>query len=248
MADVPTLSLPRRHRRELLFPPGLLALAGLLWLGAVALSAHPEQLRAQGVLQLTMPSLHPNREFSLYSTSKNSPFGMSSYQLNRFRPWTTISFSDSPMACAREQGRAVTAVRAMISNTEQPGGVRFRFSPLSHYEQLIFVLDLMNRENVRKYWFDTRWGENTLYAITTEGWRSTSPFGQAVDITNYPAPPPPVSFQLSVTQWVAELRQLAWLESWRQPFRQAQWQASWWLLAALAGLSGWRLVGQYRSR
>ena len=29
--------LPRRHRRQLLFPPGLLALAGLLWLGCVAL-------------------------------------------------------------------------------------------------------------------------------------------------------------------------------------------------------------------
>ena len=29
--------LPRRHGRQLLFPPGLLALAGLLWLGCVAL-------------------------------------------------------------------------------------------------------------------------------------------------------------------------------------------------------------------
>ena len=28
--------LPRRHRRKLLFPPGLLAMAGLLWLGRVA--------------------------------------------------------------------------------------------------------------------------------------------------------------------------------------------------------------------
>ena len=31
------LYLPRRHRRQLLFPPGLLTLAGLLWLGCVAL-------------------------------------------------------------------------------------------------------------------------------------------------------------------------------------------------------------------
>ena len=28
--------LPRRYRRKLLFPPSLLALAGLLWLGCVA--------------------------------------------------------------------------------------------------------------------------------------------------------------------------------------------------------------------
>jgi len=49
--------LPRRHRRPLLFPPGLLALTGLLWLGCVALGRWEPALRLHNVVQLTMPML-----------------------------------------------------------------------------------------------------------------------------------------------------------------------------------------------
>lgn len=45
--------LPRRHRRPLLFPPGLLALAELLWLGCVALGRWEPALRLHNVVQLT---------------------------------------------------------------------------------------------------------------------------------------------------------------------------------------------------
>ena len=49
--------LPRRRRRPLLFPPGLLALAGLLWLGCVQLGSNPRAIR-HAVLELPMPFLH----------------------------------------------------------------------------------------------------------------------------------------------------------------------------------------------
>ena len=45
--------LPRRHCRRLLFPPGLLALAGLLWLGCVYITQNV-RLKPFPVLQLTM--------------------------------------------------------------------------------------------------------------------------------------------------------------------------------------------------
>ena len=53
------LHLPRRHRRKLLFPPGLLALAGLLWLGCVAVRSWQEQLKPRYVIRFTMPTRPP---------------------------------------------------------------------------------------------------------------------------------------------------------------------------------------------
>lgn len=67
--------LPRRHRRYLLFPPGLLALAGLLWLGCVALGPWQEALKLKSVMQLTMPSLYPHDEDGTFNKTgiDNSP-------------------------------------------------------------------------------------------------------------------------------------------------------------------------------
>ncbi|MDO7877765.1 hypothetical protein Q5H93_23720 [Hymenobacter sp. ASUV-10] len=156
------LYLPRRHRRRLLLPPGLLALAGGVLVSCLGLLASPHVLRLQSVLQLKMPLLHPDDEWDFRAPSQL----LSRYQLERFRPWHNSYFSSDPAANRREQLRLTTAVRNMVADTWHSGGVRVHFTPRARYEQLIFTLDLMNRENVKKYWIDHRKGNTTFYAIT----------------------------------------------------------------------------------
>ena len=52
------LPYPRRTRRRLLLPPGLLALAWLLWLGCVAVP-QLRGMKRQTVMQISIPPLIP---------------------------------------------------------------------------------------------------------------------------------------------------------------------------------------------
>ncbi|SHK86727.1 hypothetical protein [Hymenobacter psychrotolerans] len=59
------LHLPRR-RRPLLFPPGLLALAWLLWLGCVALPQMRGMEKPQVIMQVTMRPLHTSEYWQFF--------------------------------------------------------------------------------------------------------------------------------------------------------------------------------------
>ena len=159
---LPVLIVPRRHRRRLLLPPGWVALAGGVLVSCLGLLASPTALQVKTVLQLTMPSLHPDDEWDFRTPSQL----LSSYQLNRFRPWHNSYFSSDSAANRREQRRLAAATRRMVADTWHSGGIRVHFTPRARYEQLVFALNLMNRENVKKYWVDYRKGNTTFYAIT----------------------------------------------------------------------------------
>jgi hypothetical protein len=109
-----------------------------------------------------MPSLHPTSEYAWVSPSQL----FRPYQLNRFRPWHSSYFNADSVTNAQEQRRLTAAVRRMVADTLHSGGVRVYFSANAHYEQLVFALDLMNRENVKRYWTDYHRGITILYAVT----------------------------------------------------------------------------------
>ena len=54
----------------------------------------------------------------------------------------------------------------MLADSEHCGGVRIRFASNAQYKQLVSVLDIMNRENIKKYWLGMRFETTTLYAFT----------------------------------------------------------------------------------
>jgi hypothetical protein len=158
------LYLPRRHRRRLLLPPGLVALAGGVLVSCLGMLAGPRALCIETVLQLTMLPLHLDDGYEWDWRTPSQLF--SGYQLNRFRPWHNTYFSSDTAANQREQRRLAAAVRRMMADTRHSGGVRVNFTPHACYAQYVFVLDLMHRENVKKYWTDYRHGTTTFYAIT----------------------------------------------------------------------------------
>ena len=90
--------LPRRHRRRLLLPPGLLALAGLLLLGCLALRPWQERLGRKVVMQLTMPPINESRTiwpveyFEACDSLLLKEPKLSYSNVLTYRSWTTISF------------------------------------------------------------------------------------------------------------------------------------------------------------
>ncbi len=155
--------LPRRHRRPLLFPPGLLALAGLLLLGCVALGRWEPALRRYNVMQLTMPVLPLPTDTSKASVRFDVP---SLAKVRAMGPWRDNYFTGKPDNILREHSHIAAEIHAMMADSGQRGRVRVRLASTAHYKDLVFLLDLMNRENVKKYWLDIVHKPTIFYAFT----------------------------------------------------------------------------------
>ena len=90
--------LPRRHRRRLLLPPGLVALAGLLLLGCLALRPWQERLSKKVAFELTMPPINKSRttwpveHFEAYDSLMLKEPKLSYSNVLTYRKWITISF------------------------------------------------------------------------------------------------------------------------------------------------------------
>ncbi|WP_157886854.1 hypothetical protein [Hymenobacter sp. PAMC 26628] len=240
--------LPRRHRRPLLFPPGLLALAGLLWLGCVVLGPWQERLKPRTMLRLTMLVLprpdHP--DFSPYSL----PYLAA--KVRAMGPWRNTYITGKPENVAREHASITNDVRTIMADSAHQGRVRVRFTQTARYKDLIFVLDLMVRENVRRYWFDIVHKPITFYALTEIHERRRPANFDFNSVTWYsdgkthhgsivgcirtedviPSMPPSIPF---------------WRFAWLRPLLQPEWRVSAWFLAAIVMLGGWRLVGPRRA-
>ena len=232
--------LPRRHRRKLLFPPGLLALAGLLWLGCMFLYSHAEQLKQQRIIQLIMLPLDLSRPAyrgyeTLWPTLLSSPAKIAAY-----RPWKNGRFIGNSRADTYERGRLSKIVHTMMTDTMRDGGVRICFSSTAHYKDLVFILDLMNRENVKKYWLDMHHKPTAFYAYTTISEAGPYPI---CGIRPFHYIPPPTSFWVDFDNCAVNFWQFTWLK----PLTQSEWRPSIYLFAAIALLSTWRMVRSHRN-
>lgn len=231
--------LPRHHRRPLLFPPGLLALAGLLWLGCVALQRWEPALRQYRFLQLTLPML---------PLPTNEPLPSDRFDLTFVDKFRTTSHWLSYFLTGKleDRLRVTTAIHVMMADSSHRGRVSISLGPATHYEDLIFILDLMHNEKVQKYWLDIAHKPVTLYALTDIRKRDNhKKNGFTYDTVNSRADPPipSISFWVHFDNWVTNFWHLAWL----RPLLQPEWRTSVWLLAAIVALGGWRIVGPWRA-
>ncbi|WP_140464485.1 hypothetical protein [Hymenobacter nivis] len=230
------LYLPRRHRRPLLFPPGLLALAGLLWLGCVALGPWQDRLKLRSVLQLTMPpigALSPAEAKTCLFCASTLP-----KIIRAMGPWQKNHLTGKPENQSQERIHVTTAICAMMADSSHRGRVSISLDPTAHYKDLIFLLDLMNRENTRKYWLDIVHKPITLYALTEIRNRQDQHVYGDVILTPYTSPQIPLWTRLKdIDNWwplfevQPEKWQLLALPVWRWPLA---------LLALVAGLAIWR--------
>ena len=239
---------PRRHRRRRLFPPGLLALAGLLWLGCLAVKQHERQWRPKYVLALTMPTvpidgvLYPG-----YGEDKeNSRQSVRTYnQLNTLYSWEIVRLNGRDTHDASAISGVLKSVLRQRNDTIPNCGILIHFSSETHYESIVKLINLMNVLNQKKYYFDIHHGLPKLY-ILVDNYR---PIGEKVILLDdvefvcgykplVIRKTPPVPFWVAFDNQVTAFWQLQWLA----PFRKPEWRTSLALLGLLAALSGWRMV------
>jgi len=179
------LHLPRRHRRPLLFPPGLLALAWLLWLGCVAMpQMRGMQRPRQVVMQLTALPIHGDI-FGFFP-----PVYSSEQQLEVFRAWQTIAFTGNQWADYFSYKQASNEATYVNSDYTYKAGMRVEFQPGSTYNSLILIINMLQKEGIRKWWLDTQHQPTTLYAFTNRSEPSEQRFvcGTRDYVTRLPRP------------------------------------------------------------
>ncbi|WBA42293.1 hypothetical protein [Hymenobacter canadensis] len=203
------LHLPRRHRRPLLFPPGLLALVWLLWLGCVALPQMRGINKPQGyVTQLTM--LGPKLPGAFDSFSPPRPLWppyFSSLELAAFRPWQNIRFTGNLWQDYFSYQQTRVAANYLGQDTTYRMGMKLVFEQSAAYKSLIFALDQLQRRDIKRYWLDIYRLPTTLYAFTdlpiaANTTKSKIPMmgcGYGDDVVTLRQPPMPVDFMEFIT-------------------------------------------------
>jgi hypothetical protein len=162
-----TCYIPRRFRRPLLFPPGLLALAWLLCLGCVVLPRMPG-LQPQYVLTTVLPAYNqcnlPPSEFEV--DHRTPPWCLSKQELESFRQWQTIDLLVTQWSDYFNYQLANIIVQGYKASPNQDAGLRIRLSDKAIHAQVVGLLDWVSSTNHKKYWLDIQHTPVTLYAIT----------------------------------------------------------------------------------
>lgn len=211
-----TLYLPRRHRRPLLLPRGLVALGFLLLIGCSALVGRPE-LRRYSVMQLTMPVVckHPERLAGICLPTAQ--------EINRMCFWQSIDFTGSSATDSSTLRLVRYHLRAM-QQLQTSTGLAVRFHEKARYGSLVDALDEVNQANMHKYLIDIHSSVTTLYVLPLL--RSAS-FVVPAEIDTLPTETTPAA-TTGVKRWLDHIN--SHLEN----------QA--WGTVVLAGLSVWLLV------
>ena len=149
--------LPRRHRRRLLLPPGLLALAGLLLLGCLALRPWQERLTRPTVIDFTMPVQHGRSGIDNVFEPK---------ELTKFNDWYDTYFDGSPSGDARHALGILHRAAAMQASPQRDQRLRVQLGRHATYAELVFLLNTMHRFNIKKYVLDINHGPTVFYAFT----------------------------------------------------------------------------------
>ena len=147
----------RRYRRPLLLPSGLLALAGLLLAGCLALRPWQERLKRRVSLELTMPVRHGHSSFANIFEPK---------KLTRCNAWHNTYFDGSASGDARRALGIIRRVAAMQAMPLRDQRLRVQLGPHATYAELVFLLNTMIRFNIKKYVLDINHGPTTFYAFT----------------------------------------------------------------------------------
>lgn len=152
--------LPRRHRRRLLLPPGLLALAGLLLLGCLHISLN-SRLKKQVAITLFVPPLH------LASDSVLRTIWPSPNELARLRVWRVYQLTGNPASDTISMRRILRYLSTLPACTpsDTVNGSKVVFGKNSKYAGFIRIISSLARWDVNKYVFETRISPPVLYIL-----------------------------------------------------------------------------------
>lgn len=225
------LFLPRRFRRPLLFPPGLLALAGLLWLGCVALP----QMRGiisgqQAVIEITV-----NPQVNTADLKYAHP-AFRRWLLNAWEPnsqWNSVSFNGHLFEDYFVLRQAQQQVEYMRNKPLQKDSLRVQFSEHASYRSLVQMLNMAQRPTTVMYWLDFRMRSTTLY-IFPRGREHEEKWVCGPMSTDWFSQPWHSQFWLLIHN----RRHI--------PYFYPEWRNTWLLLLLLSLLSGWRVARQWR--
>lgn len=239
-----SLHLPRRHRRPLLFPPGLLALAWLLWLGCVALPSMRGMGPRQVIFQLAVES-KPFRNEIIPLPLKDALVFPNSFmfplELASLRPWKNISFNGNLWSDYFSYQQVSASASELKKHNDRDLGMRVGFAAPASYCSLIYTLNnLSTADPIAKrvnYWLDIRHQPTTVYAITSKPAKSIEYYAghRVIDIDN-----------ALMNCSVLDIPTNASLLSWQDLFHP-DWRCSTLLLLLLAVLSATRLYRQHRT-
>lgn len=235
----------RRHRRPLLFPPGLLALGFLLLLGCGVVSQQAGQRRNFRVLQLTMPALVPDSLDLRLDSQKYMPPA----ELERYRPWQTITLTSNTWQDYFSLRQAQAVAQALHTDPAHDRGLRIRFAERATYASLVRSIDCFQVTGIRKYWLDMRQEPTTLYTFTSkprpipieveQGWECGGVLLLKYDVP--PSAPALTPSEQLLAFWSALLAPGTWA-----PLFHPEWRTSLYLLLFLSVLSFSRLFRQWR--
>jgi hypothetical protein len=237
-----TLYLPRRHRRHLLFPPGLLALAGLLWLGCVTVVRIIPPKKTVLEFAAWPPkvcSVDSDVPAFVAEAWRGSPACLPPTALEKFRPWYTFWFVGSVFSDYFALQNTRFVARDLEQNSDLDQGFRVNFAPEATYDNLVQVLDLFNQENVRKSWVDFYHLPVTIYSYTEKPLKKP-----LLEEQNYSSGDFRCLLCDDVMPYIPTTSEVIkrWLtESWGA-IRSPVWRNTWLLLLLLTTLSAWRLT------
>jgi hypothetical protein len=213
-----TLHLPRRYRRPLLLPRGLLALGFLLLIGCRVLTNQPRLYR-YSIMQLTMPASH----------SAKNPLVLrlpSAQEIRNMGFWRIADFTGNATADSSNLRLVQRHLRAVYyySTTD---GLQVRFHARARYGSLVDALDEVNMINASKYFVDIHSPITTLYVLPL---RYKSGFSATSEVERPPTQTQPTA--TGVSHWLDRISSHLVKPAWSTALLAA---ASIWLLVAL----GW---------
>ncbi|MBC6988652.1 hypothetical protein [Hymenobacter sp. BT491] len=228
----------RRHRRKLLFPPGLLALGFVLLLGCMQIAKH-SHLRRHSVMVITMPPLQPRNFWdpTIYLPQEN---------LNKFRKWDDMVVNGNHTHDSLALLAAYSLTSGYQQDTAHARGLRVYFTDKARYGSLVRLFDIMNINSMQKYWLDIRRAPTAFYAFTDR----RSPYSDSVKRSkdslpiiscgrsDYHFTPKPLSIWDRFDNWTNSFWELA---TW-QPLYDSAWRISIYLLLLIAAVSVWKMV------
>lgn len=217
---MPYLPLPRRRYRALFFPPGLLALAGLLWLGCVAVPRIVGP--TQHVMEVAFPALHaPAGSFGGFPTPQ---------QVENMGPWRSITLSGNPWTEYFDMKIVENASLSLAEEQYQNRALHVYLNESTSYNTFIRLRDMCNRLSINRYWVDLRklpYSFNLLGNIPHPGY-PTPDYPTMVCGTSNQFLKPTKPYIEVVEEWITE--------SWAVVLSPV-WRNTWLLLLLITALS-----------
>ncbi|MBG8555864.1 hypothetical protein [Hymenobacter guriensis] len=222
----------RRHRRRLFFPPGLLALAWLLWLGCVMLPRiyvhkQPEILLPIFPIFKTTPLRYE------YGSPPYFPVYSSEVQLENFRQWQTFTLVGNLWADYLTL-RQIQEASYYLRTTRKKYGYRVYFSPMATYGSFIRVINQLDEYQIFRLWIDWTHKPEAIYVFPNG--RSPTDLDVVPVFQRYRRRLiiyPGNALRRSSRGWITSTDS--------SPLLHAPWRASTLLLLLMALLGSWKL-------